>query len=602
MKLLNKIVAVLLLAVMLIGCVEDVDNSSADTTSDEQSALSSEYSSQESEESSEIGESTEESAASSEESSHESHDASSESSEESVDSSEDISKEPVSEMPIEDSCRLTSLKLSADDNPAIAKTLEFYINEDKKCATLTLDYQNYADIYTLADARLAGEAKEGSVSFPTADENGGVNLNADAVCRVTDEAGKTCDYRLIVDRTVYQLPIVNITLANGKKQSQIDRDDTIPMTFSLDCSGANEFSSIANISGKIRGRGNSTWKWDKKPYKIKLDDKQSLLGMDANRDWILLANYADKSLIRNTLAYDMGRLMTNLVWTPHQYPVDLFVNGKYCGVYSLGEHMEVAKSRVDIEEHSTEVDTDYFLEIGGMNPSGDINGVHYFHTDSRLVCFATYKSPDYQEITSEQKKYLKDYFEKAEEAIKAGEGYEEYIDVDSFVDWILLYELCYNTDGCFRRSCFMVKEKGGKIRMGPAWDFDFAFGNFLADNQQYNDWVTVGKSDNDAYIKYNWCTYLMRSPEFCKRLEERWNELRDSLLDVAETTIDKYSELLDGSQQENFDIWRIWDERIGYQSRPCYKANSFEKQIQYLRDFLKKRAAWMDEAIPRLPH
>lgn len=496
---------------------------------------------------------------------------------------------------------LTSLVLLTTDNPRLAKDLSFSINEEERTATLKLDYQTYADLATLSSARLIGQAQGGSVTILPSTVDGCVNLMNQPICIVTDENGWGKSYQLIVDRKVYQLPIVNINLADGVAVDAIDRELTTPMTFSLDCTGAEEYESIGAVSGTIRGRGNSTWLWDKKPYKIKLDKKASLLGLDDNKDWILLANYADKSLIRNTLAYELGRVLDHITWSPHSYPVDLFVNGEYRGVYALGEHMEVANGRVDIEEGSTDPDTDYLLEIGGMNMTGDVNGVHYFHTDGRLVRFATFKSPDFEEITEAQKAFITDYFQKAEDAIKKGEGYEKYIDVDSFVDWIILHELSYNVDSCFRRSCFLTKEKGGKIRMGPIWDFDLAFGNFSRDNKKYDNWVTVGSDEKDAYVQYNWCTYLLRDKEFCQRLAERWEEVRDELLTVANDTIDSYGALLDGSQQENFKVWDIWNIRAGYQAKWCATANTYEKQLQYLRDFLSKRAKWMDDAIPKLP-
>ncbi len=496
---------------------------------------------------------------------------------------------------------LVGLTLAAKENPALSKDLRFTVDEASRTATLTLDYQTYADLATLTSAKLTASAEGGSVSFTqsTADR---VDLISGASCRVTDANGWVKSYQLVVNRTVYQLPIVNITLKDGVAVDKIDRNLTTEMTFSLDCSAVEGWDSVGAVSGTIRGRGNSTWNWDKKPYKIKLDEKESLLGMDDNRDWILLANYADKSLIRNTLAYEMGRVLDNLVWSPHSYPVDLFVNGKYQGVYALGEHMEVANGRVDIEEGSSDPDTDYLLEIGGMAPTGDINGVHYFHTDGRLVRFATFKSPDHETITEAQKKFITDYFQKAENAIKKGEGYESYIDVDSFVDWIILHELSYNLDSCFRRSCFLVKEKGGKIRMGPVWDFDLAFGNFSRDNKNYDNWVTVGSNEEDAYVQYNWCTYLLRDKEFCDRLAQRWDEVRERLLSVANDTVDTYAALLDGSQQENYKVWKVWGIRTGFQSKWCMAANTYEKQIQYLKDFLQKRAAWIDKAIPKLPN
>lgn len=499
--------------------------------------------------------------------------------------------------PTECTATLNSLMLKSEENPSLASDLSFVIDEAARTATLTLSYQQYADLATLTAAVLHAVTDDGKVGYTAVLPDGRVNLTADVGLVVTDRNGYGKEYSLIVHRTVNRLPIVNITLKDRWSVGLIDRNLATPMSISIDCTGADGFSSLDTVTGRIRGRGNSTWNWDKKPYKIKLDEAASLLGLDEDRDWILLANYADKSLIRNTVAYEMGRVLDNLFWTPTQYPVDLFINGVYQGVYGLGEHMEVDEGRVDLEEGS-DVNTDYFIEIGGMALTGDELNKDYFHTAGSLVRFAAFKSPDADHITNAQKAYITDYFQRAELTIKRGEGYEEYIDVDSFVDWIIIHELCYNVDSCFRRSCFMVKEKDGKLKMGPIWDFDLAFGNFSRDKQEYDNLITPGDDAEDAYIAYNWCTYLLKDPEFCARLYKRWQEVRDDLLNTADITITTYSNLLDGSQQENFKVWQIWDIRTGYQSKWCMQANTYEKQIQYLRDFLTKRAAWMDENLP----
>ena len=510
-----------------------------------------------------------------------------------------VTATPAPEKPPEEcKAKLTALVLSKEDNPTLAKDLIFTIDEDALVASVSVDYQNYADLATLSAALLRASTDGQSVSYDQVMQGGKVDLLDNPNLIVTDADGNGKLYQVKVSRKINQLPIVNITLAEDKTVAEIDRNLTTAMTVSIDCTGADGYESLNTVNGKIRGRGNSTWKWDKKPYKIKLDKAVSLLGLDENRDWILLANYADKSLLRNTLAYEMGRVLNNLFWTPTQYPVDLFINGEYQGVYGFGEHMEVSEGRVDIEV-SNDVDTDYFLEIGGMALTGEYEDKDYFHTDSHLIRFATYKSPEPSQITEAQKAYIADYFEKAEAAIRSGEGYEEYIDVDSFIDWIILHELSYNIDSCFRRSCYLVKEKGGKIKMGPIWDFDLAFGNFSRDNKKYDDLITPGSDAEDAYIKENWCTYLLKDPEFCRRLYQRWQEVRDDLLETADLTLTHYSALLDGSQQENFSVWKIWDERAGYQSSWCSAANTYEKQIQYLRDFLNKRAKWMDQNLPR---
>ncbi len=512
-------------------------------------------------------------------------------------SHEDSSVEESSEEPIplpDPMGKLSSLSLLTADNPALTQDLQFVIDEENATATLTVDHQHHVSLSVLTSAKLTAVAENGEAVFGA----DAVDLTKHAVCEIVDENGQTKTYTLIIDRSAHQIPIVEITLLGGKTVGQIDRNQTTAMNFTLDCSMLEGYESFSNVTGKIRGRGNSTWLWDKKPYKIKLDEKASLMGLNDNRDWILLSNYADKSLLRNVVAYEMGRTLENIAWAPHQIPVDLFVNGEYRGVYGLGEHMEVANGRVVIEE-TVETDTDFFLEVGGMEDD-DENGVHYFHTPDRLVRFITYQTPSAKNITEEQKAFLSDYFARAEQAIKSGEGYEEYIDVDSFIDWMILHELCYNLDSCFRRSCFMIKEKGGKLKMGPIWDFDLAFGNFSRDNSAYDDWATVGSNDEDSYIHETWCNYLLKDKEFCARFEARWNEVRDRLLSTANETVGTYGALLETSQQANFEVWQIWGKRAGYQAQWCSNADSYEKQLAYLKNFLQKRAAWLDGAVAEL--
>ena len=146
------------------------------------------------------------------------------------------------------------------------------------------------------------------------------------------------------------------------------------------------------------------------------------------------------------------------------------------------------------------------------------------------------------------------------------------------------------------------EEKGGKIKMAAYWDFDLAFGNFSHDNKNYDDLATYGSDDKDAYVSYNWCTYLFRDEEFCERFKERWNAVRELILRTTDETIDKYVNLLNGgSQQQNFTVWDVWDKRAGFQSKWCSAENTFEKQLKYLENFVLKRADFIDKTIPKLP-
>lgn len=514
---------------------------------------------------------------------------------------EESSQPLPEESDLDDNCNAFIERFAiSESNPYMPSAIEYEIDGENGILYVNINYDNYADIFTLQNCVLDISVSGGEYSFDKSALNpdGTVDLTRLEDIILTDSEGVKRKYLVKTERTVFDLPIINIYLDDMQSVDSIDRYEYSRMSFYIDASGSEEFSSTAVMSGKIRGRGNSTWKWEKKPYKIKLDKAESVLGLEKNKDWILLSNYCDKTLLRNTVAYRMGRLLDGLSWTPTQYPADLFVNGEYRGVYSIGEHMEVAKSRVDIDENSPDEDTGYLLEIGGSK-SGDVAGVDYFSSEMGLAKFIVIKSPEKNAITAEQRAFIEDYVNRAERAIVSGEGYEEYIDTDSFCDWIIIHELCYNLDSCFRRSCFMTKDKGGKLKMGPIWDFDLAFGNYVIDNPSYDDWATVGSgsSYNDSYVITNWCNYLLNNSRFRSKLRERWSEMRDDLLSEAMSCIDLYSKKLNRSQKENFELWQIMGIKVGYQSSQAASYDTYDSQIKYLKDFLNTRAEWIDKNI-----
>ena len=292
----------------------------------------------------------------------------------------------------------------------------------------------------------------------------------------------------------------------------------------------------------------------------------------------------------------MAKALNSFVFTETQIPVDVFLNGQYIGVYSLGQHLEVNKDCVNFDKTSTEADTDYLLEVGGSD-TGDIKGKDYFHSNSGCAKYIKIHNPDGDIRTDEQVKYIIDYVNAADKAIVNLDNYEEYIDVDSFIDWFLMHELTYNLDSCFRRSCYMTKEKGGKLKMGIVWDFDFAFGNFSSDTLNYSDWASVGEDTEDAYIKVTWYNYLLEDENFRSKARARWNAVKDTLLSTAEKTINDNYALIYPSQQDNFDVWDILNEVVGFQRHDNDKYNTYDLQVKYLRDFIKTRAAWISEKL-----
>lgn len=480
--------------------------------------------------------------------------------------------------------------------------IEYTFDEESACAYGAVTYSaGYLPDSSITSTVMTASAERGKCLFGEYEGSAIADLTQQHKLTVVDEDGDRKDYTVITERTEAVLPMVYITLDEGKTVSDIQRHETIGMTVSIDCSKSEQFSDgLETVHGEIRGRGNSTWEWEKKPYKIKLDEKAEVLGLPAERDWVLIANYADKSLMRNIVAFDMARTL-NFSFTPTQYPVDLFINGEYQGVYAIGEHLEVGSGRVDISQKKDGVgEWGFMLEVGGADSETYELGVDYFHTNSKMLKFITFKDPKADELTPEERQKIIDLFNEVDNLLVNGgslEQLEQYIDVDSFVDWVILQELTNNTDSAFRRSCYFTVDAGEKIRMGPVWDFDLAFGNYVIDNYKYDSWTIVGSDEENSYIRTCWGNHLMQNEQFRARLSARWKEVRDKLLETGFDSIRRNAKLIYPSQEENFKVWDIWGQKAGYSSWSNNAANTYDLQIWYLNNFLTKRAEWIDENI-----
>jgi len=377
------------------------------------------------------------------------------------------------------------------------------------------------------------------------------------------------------------LPIVRIVTQN--EAPIVSKDDYVRATLTIDPNGTGE--AAVSVPLRIRGRGNSTWAMPKKPYKLKLDDKASFLGMPSDKDWVLLANYSDKSLLRTRVAFELGDRV-GLPWSPRSRFVELFINDQYQGTYQLGEGVKVAKKRVDIPEpdedeiSEPEITGGYLLEVDAR-----LDGDVFFFTNVGLpILIDTPEAP-----APEQYEYIRDYVLRTENAIYAPDfadpetGYAHYVDVDSFVHWYLVNEIFKNNDAAFYSSCWMYKQRDGKLFMGPLWDFDIGAGN-----------VNYNGNDNPIgwYIRDSlWISRLFEDPAFEARVKTRWNELKASQFDTILDFIDESATSLALASSNNFERWPILDQ---YVWPNAVVTGSYEGEVQYLRDWLETRIAWMD--------
>lgn len=350
----------------------------------------------------------------------------------------------------------------------------------------------------------------------------------------------------------------------------------------------------------VRGRGNSTWTLPKKPYRIKFDKKQKFLGDDhANaKSWTLLANHADKTLMRNAVAAYIGRLAGQPFTAAAEF-VDLVINGSYQGNYQISDQMEIRPKRVDIVEQSepataeSNITGGYFLEVDGFAYEEDV----YFVTNRGVAI--TIKSPDEDVINKDQKYYIQKYINQFESALFAAnftdpeKGYRRYVDEATLASWYISSELTGNVDAFW--STYIYKNQDDpKIYWGPLWDYDIAFNNCNRTGEVTNSLMTEKGFGDDLTKK--WINRMWQDPWFAALINDTWRQLVDNgieqqILDY----IDSLAAHLDRSQALNFSKWSI-SERA-YNEIALF--NTYSEGVDYLKNFISAHTAYLTTAFAR---
>lgn len=317
----------------------------------------------------------------------------------------------------------------------------------------------------------------------------------------------------------------------------------------------------------IKGRGNTTWTAPKKPYALKLDSKSEILGMPKRKRWVLLANYLDKTLMRNHIAFFIAKAKgISLDWTPRGTFVDLVLNGKHLGNYYLCEQIKIDENRVNVHENTPDdIDGGYLLELDVY-----YDEVNKYRSPIRDLP-VMFKEPDEDDLTTAQFEYVKDYFTKVENTLYADDyletgNYKDLIDVNTFVDFWFVNEVTGCDESSWPKSCYMHKDKGGKLKAGPIWDYDYAtFGKF------YGKFITN---------KYVWNDRILADPEVMKLARERWQMLLPEFMKVADE-IDRLKEVLGKSAEVNEKMWPITGSTVNGDEKLPFKeaAEKMKKNV-----------------------
>ena len=385
------------------------------------------------------------------------------------------------------------------------------------------------------------------------------------------------------------LPILYVDTQGSEINS---KDDYVEGSVSI--IGSNDFPDLSSTEMKIKGRGNSTW-WQggigrpdnmKKPYQIKFGDKTKVLNMPKDKKWVLLAEISDISLIRNKIVREIANI-GSFDYVPQSEYTELFINNKHAGTYLIGQKVEESKNRVNIGDdgYLVEIDTD----AHGRIEEDDV----YFRSN---VWSSHYKDGVFNikepslDFDSEKFNLIKGHINSFEDALFGDNFkdpdivYRSFIDLPSFIDWFLVNEISKNQDAASFSSIYFNYIPGEKIKMGPIWDFDLAFGNVNYSNAE---------NPEGFWIKDNlWYKRMFEDPYFKQMVQERFDYYNNNLSLIL-SKISGFETYLSKSQKKNFELYpslldpnsEVWPVPARFDNHHGY--------VEYLKTWLDARMEWL---------
>ena len=441
------------------------------------------------------------------------------------------------------------------------------------------------------DVELQTSEKNLIATFKTVAESISVNGTPQVSGVTVNDFSKAISFKIVAEDGSEKLYSVNITWVPLIAQINVvtdgnvgidSKDEYIRADITITANGWGEDFSAPT---RIRGRGNSTWGMPKKPYRVKLDDDASILGLAEEKDWILLANFIDPTLMLNAVAFKIGQLL-DLKYTNNAIPVDLTINGNYAGSYMLTEQIERSKSRVDI--HKTK---GVLLELD-TNFDEDVQFISNNYNLPVMV-----KEPDPDDIEESERNELFNKimgdFHQLEDEIASDQfpntNYKEYIDIESVVKYLIIFNLTHNMEINHPKSVYMYKDEVGKYFMGPIWDFDWCF-------DYEGKFVHFGSYDSPLFGRlasnstgYDFFTRFLEDPEVKGLYKEMWNNFSNEKMSVLLDYVEFYSSQLKDSQAADYAVWK---DTPGYPG-----VVNYEDKINQLTNWLQGRASYIDNYV-----
>jgi hypothetical protein len=434
-----------------------------------------------------------------------------------------------------------------------------------------------------------------------------------------------------------QIPTIYLTSVEPVESKDVYVEGTFEIR------NAGDFD-LEPIKTEIRGRGNSSWTLEpsKRPFRLKFDSRTSIFGYGRMTSWALIPNHSDKSFMRNYLAQALARSLSGMDYNSNVIPVEVYMNGEYLGFYGLTDHMQSNQYRVDVEQYyydGVTFETGFLIEFDDRadhESEGNILGRDYFtyplgqwfpndadHSSREIKIVMKY--PKYNDVPYYNQpelyalafNYVKNYVTQVLDATfyRKFHVFETLADVDSFIDFYLVNELMQNIDAHYL-SLLFNKKLDQKMQAGPVWDFDIAAGNaehiFDVWFHQSANKQRIYETPNHSIFQpvtagqpYHWFVRnvnpvfkaLMEVDDFFDRFYERYQFLYDHKIRFLLNSIMYVHDFFEESAIRNFEKHDILNQYVWPNPETIIKANTYDKQVEFLHWFLSGRAQWMLETL-----
>ncbi len=394
----------------------------------------------------------------------------------------------------------------------------------------------------------------------------------------------------VFEQVIDSCPVVYIN-TDGKSVESDWR--TVDCTIRLD--NIEKRYIMTEETATIKCRGNASMGWPKKSYTIKFTEGQKLggLGEGKSKNWVLVSNHCDQSLLRNHTGFWLQRNMDGLEWTPDCRPVDVYLNGDYRGNYMLIEKVTVNEDRVNIQNPKTDssLEADFMVELDNYASKAGEKGIVWFTAKG-----FPYEIRGEDNMTAERCDYVDQWVTNAYNIACDGTEAEirAILDIDSLVDIYLVEEIMKNIDCGW--SSFFLYRRDGKLYFGPGWDFDLAAGNDGRLDGGSHKRIYAGDASYGFGQQNPWFLRMMEKDWFRKLAAERFLELEESgLFERMFAELDKVYGVCRESFEHNFEKWPIFGQTINQEPHQVRELNSVEEHFNYLKEWLGNRIAWLHE-------